>query len=507
MLSGSAVVFGIAAWYTAWLTPMWLLGLGITLGLAVLALVYGVLALVHRSWATAMANMVTDGWMLPIFYLALVTAVLTVAGTLLVPYEPILDSTLRLFSVGKGFQTSVVVPEATKEFAIPLGKPGDPLSFRPVELQAFTLEADQPLTVTTRVNKGVGPDGTKKLEANAEFKWKRAGPLDKPLPPEVDKWTVTNVSTTPATLKIGWDTDVEFPQVRLVEHAALGVIGLFVFYAALQILFPKVSAIAQATAKGCIAQPLFYVSLVLGSVGLLLFIIVPYHTFGEDVKMFKDSSLTWILFWTMVVAVWSASVSISDEIEGRTAMTLLSKPVSRRQFILGKFLGVMGPVVLLFVLLGFLFTLTIPFKVVYDAREVAQTLPSWQLACVEMTQTMPGLVLTFLETFVLASISVALSTRLPMVANLITCVTIYVLGHMVPLLVNSSVGKFEIVRFVGQFIAVLLPVLDHFNVQAAIAAGAEVKLDYLAWATAYAVLYSAVAMLLALVLFEDRDLA
>jgi hypothetical protein len=50
-------------------------------------------------------------------------------------------------------------------------------------------------------------------------------------------------------------------------------------------------------------------------------------------------------------------------------------------------------------------------------------------------------------------------------------------------------------------------VLDHFNVQAAVAGGVDVPITYLAWALLYCVLYSAAAMLLALILFEDRDLA
>jgi hypothetical protein len=82
-----------------------------------------------------------------------------------------------------------------------------------------------------------------------------------------------------------------------------------------------------------------------------------------------------------------------------------------------------------------------------------------------------------------------------------------VLGHLVPLVVNSSVGEFEIVRFFGQFIATVLPVLDHFNIQAAVAAGAVVPMDYLGMALLYCVLYSAIAMLLGLAMFEDRDLA
>jgi hypothetical protein len=138
---------------------------------------------------------------------------------------------------------------------------------------------------------------------------------------------------------------------------------------------------------------------------------------------------------------------------------------------------------------------------------VAKSEPSWQLCYQEMIRIVPGLVLAFLETVVLASISVAISTRLPMLANLIVCASIYVLGNLVPMLVNSSIGKFEIVRFVGQFIATVLPVLDHYNIQAAVAAGAVVPIEYLGMALVYCVLYSTIAMLLGLALFEDRDLA
>ena len=94
-----------------------------------------------------------------------------------------------------------------------------------------------------------------------------------------------------------------------------------------------------------------------------------------------------------------------------------------------------------------------------------------------------------------------------MLSNLIICSTIYVLGHLVPLIVKSAVGKFEIVGFVGQLIATVLPVLEVFNIQAAIAGGRAVPASYLLGALGYCLLYSTVAMLLALAMFEDRDLA
>jgi ABC-type transport system involved in multi-copper enzyme maturation permease subunit len=66
----------------------------------------------------------------------------------------------------------------------------------------------------------------------------------------------------------------------------------------------------------------------------------------------------------------------NSKIEGRTALTLLSKPVSRRQFILGKFLGILMPVAIMFVVLGALFLASVSYKVVYDARETAQADPT-----------------------------------------------------------------------------------------------------------------------------------
>ena len=116
--------------------------------------------------------------------------------------------------------------------------------------------------------------------------------------------------------------------------------------------FPKVAAIAWTTAKEAISQPLFYVLLAIGVFGLILFLFIPYNTLGEDIKMVKEEGLTLIMVLSIILALWTASVSIADEIEGRTALTLLSKPVGRREFIFGKFLGVLTPVVVMFIVLG-----------------------------------------------------------------------------------------------------------------------------------------------------------
>lgn len=274
-----------------------------------------------------------------------------------------------------------------------------------------------------------------------------------------------------------------------------------------QLVAAKVVAIARTTSKESLSQPLFYVLLAIGVTALLIFPFIPYNTFGEDVKMLEAEGLTLIKILAVILAVWTASVSIADEIEGRTALTLLSKPIGRRQLIVGKFLGVLVPVAIIFVILGSLFLCTVSYKVAYDARESSSAAPTVVECRDEMVQMVPSLALSFMEAMVLASISVAISTRLPMLANLVICVTIYVLGHLIPVLALSALGEFAIVGFAGDFLSAALPVLDHFNMETAISTGQQVPLVYLLWSAVYCAALSAVAMVVALLLFEDRDLA
>ncbi|HYW81010.1 MAG TPA: ABC transporter permease [Thermoguttaceae bacterium] len=289
--------------------------------------------------------------------------------------------------------------------------------------------------------------------------------------------------------------------------AVIALAILFALFLLLQQAAPKIAAIARTTAKEALLQPLFYVVLAIGLFALILFPFIPYNTFGEDIKMVKDTGLTLIMVLSIFLALWTASVSIADEIEGRTALTLLSKPITRRSFILGKFLGIAGPVAILFIVLGSLFLASVSYKVAYDSRETGQPAPTREECAAEMQQIVPGLVLAFLEAIVLTSISVAISTRLPMMANLVICMSVYVLGHLAPMLARAGPDQLEIVGFVGRLLATILPVLDHFNIYNAISNGREVPWSYVGWAAVYCFLFSSVAMLVALLLFEDRDLA
>jgi hypothetical protein len=115
--------------------------------------------------------------------------------------------------------------------------------------------------------------------------------------------------------------------------------------------------------------------------------------------------------------------------------------------------------------------------------------------------------MAFLHACVLSAFSVALATRLPQLANFAVCFAIYVVGHLTEALVSSAEGGFAILQFVGELIAVIIPDFEHFSMQSAIDVGNRVPMSFLSGALLYGLLYTLLAVLLGLVLFEDRDVA
>jgi ABC-type transport system involved in multi-copper enzyme maturation permease subunit len=485
---------------SVWLTPLWMLSIGVTGGSAVLLVLYAVLWIVSRRAAAAVSRAVRESVLQPVSYLALAFVVLCalVPVAQIAKFWPVVESLRRLPYVTPIHQT-VEIPAQTDDMEVPL-------SFSADDLHAYKLVSEQDLVISIEPGKALSAP-LLAIDGNEPYQWTPGGIRERQFNGDVEKIYVTNLSDAPTTLTMDFERSVPIPQVRHIPIVAAAVVGLFLAYLALNWLLPRLSAVALATTKECSAQPLYLLMLFGGIVALFIFIVLPYNTFGEDVKILKDSGLTTIMVASILVGVWSASVSVAEEIEGRTALTVLSKPISRAQFVLGKFLGIIWPLLLMYIVLGAVLLLTVSYKVVYDARETTNPDPTWQTCYGEMIGTVPGLALAFMETVVMTAISVAISTRLSMMPNLIVCGSIYVLGHLIPPIVQSSAGENEFVAFVGRLSAIIVPVLDHFNIQAAVAGGVAVPWVYLGWALIYCLMYTTAMMLLALVLFEDRDLA
>jgi ABC-type transport system involved in multi-copper enzyme maturation permease subunit len=96
-----------------------------------------------------------------------------------------------------------------------------------------------------------------------------------------------------------------------------------------------------------IRQPIFLL-LMTGSVLFEIFLAVPYYfAFGDEPKLVENSALAVMLLAGLFGAVLSASSSLAREIRSGTALAVLSKPVSRAQFLLAKFAGLAAALLIL----------------------------------------------------------------------------------------------------------------------------------------------------------------
>ncbi len=318
-------------------------------------------------------------------------------------------------------------------------------------------------------------------------------------------------------------------------------IMLFLFavliYFAVGPLPTKMLAVAQAAYKESIRQPLFWFLLISMIFLMALSIFLPYYTFGEDLKMLKELQLSAILLPPLILTLFTAAMSVSEEIEGRTAVTLLSKPVARRDFLIGKYIGILASALLMILILTLVMGWTTNTKIDYDRlledmsskpeeqgymtalgelRGVAHRFPDvMQEGVVYVLRIFMVIALlsagpfcAFCQVAIMTAITVALATRLPFVLNIFIGLAIFFIGNLVPVLKNQA-GDIPLVKFVAELFGFILPSLNYFKIESALSSGLIVVPwgAYTLQVGLHALIYCTIAMLIGLLLFEDRDVA
>jgi ABC-type transport system involved in multi-copper enzyme maturation permease subunit len=329
------------------------------------------------------------------------------------------------------------------------------------------------------------------------------------------------------------------------------IVDFFVLsLAGLLLVWPKGAAVALAAFREGFRQPMFWLLLLLGLVLMTLFPLVPYFTLGDDQAMVKEMGYETIMLFTLIFGVMTASMSIADEIEGRTAITLMSKPVSRRQFLLGKFVGIYLSGLVLVGLLGWFFNWMVLFKQwlaplegnVETVQPPLAFVDNWVRVLIvnhlvppdaspyflrggflwlaDTLQNLPGLILGSCQIMVLLALAVALATRATMIINLVTCLAVYVMGHLSPVLLEIARQRLReapnaagprLLSFVASLLSAVLPGSEYFNISPALATDSPPPLPdfypYVGEVVLYALLYTSIVLIVGLFAFEDRDLA
>ena len=120
-------------------------------------------------------------------------------------------------------------------------------------------------------------------------------------------------------------------------------------------MFRQLLTITQNTFTESIRQPIFAVGVLVGALALVLNLRLAAYTMESDTKLMIDMSLSTILLISIFLAAVTATGVRSDEIEKKTVLTVVSKPISRPVFVIGKYLGVSAAILLSYYILSLIF--------------------------------------------------------------------------------------------------------------------------------------------------------
>ncbi|MCZ6543854.1 MAG: ABC transporter permease, partial [Planctomycetota bacterium] len=122
-------------------------------------------------------------------------------------------------------------------------------------------------------------------------------------------------------------------------------------------MFGQTLAIIRNTFFESIRQPIMLVVLVVATIALIFSNLLAGFTMEDDQRMMIDLGLSTIMLCGTLLAAFIATNVLNREIENRTVLTVISKPVSRPVFVLGKYLGVAGALALAMVYMSLVFLL------------------------------------------------------------------------------------------------------------------------------------------------------
>jgi Cu-processing system permease protein len=234
------------------------------------------------------------------------------------------------------------------------------------------------------------------------------------------------------------------------------------------------------------------VTLVAGFFALALIlsaVLVMEVTVATLERVVVDIGLGSMALILVLLTVFLSCGLLSREIERRTIFLMVSKPISRPVFLVGRYAGNLVTLLALLVLMGAVF--------VGELLVLGFPLRSVELIAMGML---------FFELLILASFGFLMSSfSSPLVSSAVT-LGIFIAGHLsADIYKVASKSKVDLVQWIGKATYYLLPNLERFNFRSHATYNLEFPLAPLAGSIAYGLCYTAIVLTLASAVFSRRD--
>ena len=251
----------------------------------------------------------------------------------------------------------------------------------------------------------------------------------------------------------------------------------------------KIGAIAGITFKEAKRDRILYLLFFFAAGAILASRVLAILTVGDRVKIIKDVGLASISIFGVLMAVLIGTSLVYKEIDKKTIFTLLSKPLHRAEFILGKFFG----------LVLTLFVMTLGMSLIFLVIVYLHTFR------IEWTMLV-AIAYIFLELVLITAVAILFSSFSTPILSSIFSLSFYLIGHLSwgleVLIKKMGAGA---ARTAAQFLYVFLPDLENFNFKTEVVHGLPIPAGIFVYSFLYGICYTAFILGLAILIFRRRD--
>lgn len=251
----------------------------------------------------------------------------------------------------------------------------------------------------------------------------------------------------------------------------------------------RVAAVAQGTFRETVRDRLFYLAGVFGLVLIGAGALLSPLTVGAQAKIVADIGLAAMALLGLLVVLLVGAAMVRREMDHRTITTVLVRPIGRGEYLAGKFLGLAATLTCLVALMALLYA---------GAITVTAASLAWS--------HLGAVYLILLELLVLCAAAVLFSTVAGPALAAVLVAVLFAVGHLSRSVLDLGAMTGGAVRALASVTYRLLPDLEVFNVRAAVVHGDPVTALHLVLATAYALGWILVCLILARLAFARREL-
>jgi len=251
----------------------------------------------------------------------------------------------------------------------------------------------------------------------------------------------------------------------------------------------KITAIALNTFKEAIRDRILYLLLFFAVVSLIFSRLLAILAVGDRVKIIMDVGLASLSLFGALMAILMGTSLVFKEIDKKTIYTLLSKPIHRYQFLLGKFFG------LILTLLVMLFLMSLIFIVIVLLHSGRI---EWGMFA--------ALAFIFLELCLITAVAMFFSCISSPILSSVFSLSFYLIGHLswgLETLINKIKPGFG--KTIAQVFYTLIPDLENFNFKTEIVHYLPVPPQVFLYATIYGIMYTLFVLTAAMLVFRKRD--